>query len=244
MNEIIKKIVPNKILGALQASKNKDIDIDIYSTRSYSQEGEDMILNRMLGAQQSGFYVDVGAHHPFRFSNTYFFYKKGWRGINIDAMPGSMKLFNQFRSEDINLELPISDTKEMLNYYMFNDPALNGFSKELSELRHKQNDNFFIEKEVPLQTHTLAGVLDTHLKKDTIIDFLNVDVEGLDFQVLRSNNWLKYKPKIIMVEIAGNGLFDVRNSDTCFLLEHNGYVVYSKTVSTVFFVRKDLLGNE
>lgn len=52
-----------------------------------------------------GFYVDVGAHHPMRFSNTYFFYRMGWSGINIDAMPGSMKEFKKYRRRDINLEL-------------------------------------------------------------------------------------------------------------------------------------------
>ncbi len=63
------------------------------------------------------------------------FYKKGWRGINIDAMPGSMKLFNTKRPRDINIEIPISSKEETLTYYQFNEPALNGFSKEISESR-------------------------------------------------------------------------------------------------------------
>ena len=70
----------------------------------YSQNGEDLILNRFLENKKNGFYIDIGAHHPIRFSNTYLFYKKGWRGINIDAMPGSMDLFNKIRSRDINIE--------------------------------------------------------------------------------------------------------------------------------------------
>jgi hypothetical protein len=65
----------------------RDTIFGYYSKKSYSQEGEDMILNRIFEFRNSGFYIDVGAHHPMRFSNTYFFYRKGWRGINIDAMP-------------------------------------------------------------------------------------------------------------------------------------------------------------
>ena len=61
-----------------------------FGSLCYSQEGEDMILGKIFSGQKHGFYVDVGAHHPLRFSNTYLFYLKGWRGINIDAMPGSM----------------------------------------------------------------------------------------------------------------------------------------------------------
>lgn len=60
---------------------------------AYSQEGEDLVLNRIFGEQATGYYVDVGAHHPFRFSNTAIFYKKGWCGINIDPLPGSKFCF-------------------------------------------------------------------------------------------------------------------------------------------------------
>src|SRR5437868_6288327 len=76
---------------------------------SYSQDGEDLVLSRFLSSENKGFYVDVGAHHPTRFSNTYFFYKKGWRGINIDAMPGSMIAFDKMRPRDTNVEAAISD---------------------------------------------------------------------------------------------------------------------------------------
>ena len=67
----------------------RDRHIAGFSVRSYSQEGEDMILRRIFGDKRLGFYVDVGAHDPRRFSNTYYFYKRGWRGINIEPRPGS-----------------------------------------------------------------------------------------------------------------------------------------------------------
>lgn len=76
---------------------------------SFSQEGEDLILQRLLADRPPGFFVDVGAYHPIRFSNTYVLYRQGWRGINIDATPGAMRLFSEVRSEDINLEAFVAE---------------------------------------------------------------------------------------------------------------------------------------
>jgi len=93
LKRIVKAILPKYLIEKLIIIKNNYFDG--YALKSYSQEGEDMILRRLFEKQNTGFYVDVGAHHPKRFSNTFFFYKKGWRGINIDAMPNSMSLFNK-----------------------------------------------------------------------------------------------------------------------------------------------------
>ncbi|MFM5955986.1 MAG: FkbM family methyltransferase, partial [Dolichospermum sp.] len=97
--------------------------------------------------------MDIGAHHPQRFSNTYYFYLKGWSGINIDAMPGSMKIFDDLRPLDINLEIPISDKSEILTYYEFDEPALNSFSLPLSQERIKTS-NYKIIAETQLKTQT------------------------------------------------------------------------------------------
>ena len=94
----------------------------------FSQEGEDTLLERIMGdINYTGSYIDIGAHHPVIFSNTYKFYLSGWRGINIEATPGSIKLFNEIRPLDINLEIPISDKVEDLTFYKFNSPLLNTF---------------------------------------------------------------------------------------------------------------------
>ncbi|MCW5198180.1 hypothetical protein VU06_00335 [Desulfobulbus sp. F3] len=87
--------------------------------------------------RKKGFYIDIGAHHPKRFSNTFYFYRQGWHGINIDAMPRSMELFNKIRPRDINIEAAISDEKVELTYYMFDEPALNTLSKESAEITKK-----------------------------------------------------------------------------------------------------------
>ena len=143
LTHTIKKILPNFLLIFAQRLK-AFYKWDKYYHKSWSQEGEDLILARLFENNAKGFYVDVGAHHPKRFSNTYLFYKKGWTGINIDAMPGSMKSFNKLRKRDINIEKPVSDKKQILTYYAFNESALNGFSKELSEERSNKNNGYDI----------------------------------------------------------------------------------------------------
>jgi len=206
-----------------------------YHNISYSQEGEDLILARFFEKEKNGFYVDIGAHHPQRFSNTYYFYLKGWKGINTDAMPNSMKIFNILRPNDINLEIPISDKSEVLTYYEFDDPALNSFSYDLSQQR-VNDTNYKIVSKLQLKTQTLAEVLDKHLPHDQKIDFLSIDVEGLDYQVLTSNNWEKYKPKIVLVEdLELSSLENINVSKIYFFLEKKGYILIAKTIRTLIF---------
>jgi len=232
--KLLKTILPKSAKEKLIEFKNNYFDG--YALKSYSQEGEDMILIRLFENQQSGFYVDVGAHHPKRFSNTYFFYKKGWRGINIDAMPDSMRPFNKIRPRDINIEKPVSDKKQVLTYYAFNEPALNGFSKELSDERANQNNNYHIIFEKDIETSTLTEILDNNLPQNQEIDFLSIDVEGLDFMVLKSNNFEKYKPKVILIEILGSSLTDIENNEISKYLKGFDYSIYAKAVNTVIFI--------
>lgn len=200
---------------------------------SYSQEGEDLLLHRIFEFQKQGFFVDVGALHPQRFSNTYKFYKAGWRGINIDAMPGSMKIFNKIRPEDINLEIPVSDKAENLDYYVFNEPALNTFSKELADERSKI-EQYHVDQVINIKTDTLENILDAHLPKNQKIDFMTIDAEGLDFQILTSNNWAKYSPCVVLIENESE-LGEVQGSKVDLYMKEKGYQLYAKTVNTYFY---------
>src|SRR5688572_15978731 len=102
---------------------------------SFSCAGEDMILRHLIGSDKmDGFFVDVGAYHPVLLSNTYFFYLNGWRGINIEARPGSRGLFEATRHRDINLEMGISSVRGEMTYYMVGeDSPMNSFSREFLE---------------------------------------------------------------------------------------------------------------
>lgn len=237
LKQIVKILLPKNVIKKLNIIKNNYFDG--YALKSYSQEGEDMILRRLFEGQKTGFYVDVGAHHPKRFSNTFFFYKKGWSGINIDAMPNCMKLFDKIRPRDINLEVPISDKKQKLKYYMFNEPALNGFLKDLTEKRDGK-DNYKIISEKDMETSTLEKILEKYLPSGQEIDFMSIDVEGLDLQVLKSNNWKQFRPKFVLVEVLGCSISEIANSKEYKYLAGFGYEIFAKTVNTVIFRRDDI----
>lgn len=203
---------------------------------SYSQEGEDMVLRSFFEGRKNykGFYIDVGAHHPYRFSNTLYFYKQGWRGINIEPTPGAIKAFNFFRKSDINLNIGISEEKAKLLFYCFNEPALNGFSREISEERDGNASTYRIIKRIEVETYPLAFVLDNYLPPNQKIDFLSIDVEGLDLIVLKSNNWQKYRPSYILVEDRID-FANLANSEVYSFLKEQGYQLVGKTLRTLFF---------
>lgn len=231
LKNLLKKLLPKTVIEYLREKKSNIFDS--YAQSFYSQEGEDVILRRLFGNKKNGFYIDVGAHHPKRFSNTYLFYKQGWSGINIDAMPNSMKLFRKYRPRDINIEKPISDKKETLTYYMFNEPALNGFSKQLSDSRSKKDYKLISTCE--LETATLNEILERYLLPEKTIDFLSIDVEGLDLCVIKSLDINRYKPKVILIEILGTTIDKLDNDETSKYLSDFGYKAVAKTCNTVIF---------
>ncbi len=200
----IKKMIKKKLFSFCPtyiADELYSFKYNGYSNISFSQEGEDIVIDRFFKNKKHGFYIDIGAHHPVRYSNTYKFYKRGWRGINIDAMPGSMIPFNDLRPNDINLEYGISDTPKTMTFHIFNGPELNTFSEEEAEYRNDKNEfkgcHIIDRKEI--QTYPLADILDTYFPEGEKIDFMNVDVEGLDLAVLQSNNWNRYSFYFIII---------------------------------------------
>jgi len=202
---------------------------------SFSQEGEDLILSDLFSNKKTGFYVDVGAHHPKRLSNTALLYNRGWSGINIDPMISQSKIFKKLRPRDVNLGIGISKVAGDLEYFQFDEPALNTFSVErrdfLLGLKPSKYSLITTEK-VP--TLPLAEVLRLHMPASKQIDFLSIDVEGLDEDVLQSNDWKTFKPKVVLIE---------ENSQTnkrSHLLGHTlltdlGYEFVAKTNRTLFF---------
>src|SRR5690554_3555159 len=169
---------------------------DEYSTKTFSQEGEDILLRRIFGEKRNGFYVDIGAHHPFRFSNTKLLYDRGWRGINIEPNPDMFSLFERYRQRDINLPMGVGRESGALTYYRFRHPALNTFVQDVAEKR-----NSLPEAKEEIVVRPLRDILDEHLPHSISIDLLTIDAEGMDLEILESNDWEKYKPEWILAEI-------------------------------------------
>jgi hypothetical protein len=136
-------------------------DYSRFLNTSFSQEGEDIILSQLFYGITDGFYLDIGAHQPIQYSNTYRFYLHGWHGINIDAMPGSMDAFNKLRPKDINIESAISNRGDVLNYYMFDAAGLNTLSEEHANEMEKQG--YQLTKTIQIKTDKMYEVLEKHL---------------------------------------------------------------------------------
>lgn len=208
--------------------------VDTYAAKSYSQEGEDMILRRLFGLKNDGFFVDVGAHHPRRYSNTNYFYKLGWSGINIEPNPDAMRVFRAGRRRDINLELGVSDRAGLLKYHVFEEPALNTFDEKVAKSR-VENTPYKLKRVIDVRVERLDDILTDNLPAGRDIDFLSIDVEGLDFKVLQSNDWQRFRPKCVIVEALGTPLEQVRESEVYLFMARAGYELIAKTFNSLIF---------
>lgn len=203
---------------------------------SSSQEGEDLVLARLFEATKHGIYVDVGAHHPFRFSNTCLLHRKGWKGINIDALPGSMEPFRKVRPTDVCLECGVSERSGSMTYFMFKDPALNTFDVELAAERSASGWPSAGQKEVlcePLSTILFREL--PHLNADRI-DLMTIGVEGFDLQVIRSKDWSRFRPKALVVETLDEDPDSLRHSEIHRYCSELGYRALSKLFHSVIYV--------
>jgi len=221
-----------KIINRVFANRN---------TRYYAQEGEDIILARIFDHKKNGFFVDIGAHHPTRFSNTYYFYKNlNWSGLNIEPNPEVMTLFQLKRRRDINLNFGVASKVETLEFYQFDEPALNTFSKSMLDERLSTTPYKHIETK-SIQVLPLSEILDRHLTPNTHIDFMTVDVEGLDLEVLQSNNWEKYRPSWVLAEQLGVDNIENLDFEIHTFMKSKNYQLFAKTYNTLFYKNRDTL---
>ena len=165
--------------------------------KTYSLFSEDLAILKFFKNKKKGFYIDIGCYHPTHINNTYLLYKKGWNGINIDVSQFSIDLFKFMRPDDLNYKCAVSETKKKVNLY---------YQKEHSQLTsiNKLTAKKFIKgrlKKKIINSYSLEEILSWGKYKDYEIDFLDVDVEGADLQVLKGLNFSKRKPKLICVEI-------------------------------------------
>lgn len=164
--------------------------------KSYSQRQEDLFIDNYFRNKKKGFYVDIEANDPHRFSNTKRFYNKGWRGINIEPDSINFNKFLKDRERDINLNIGIGISRKKLKFYKFIPDTLSTFSKEESHKYIKLGHT--LESEINVEVRPLSGVLKKYYQNK--IDFFSIDTEGFDMQVLMSNNWKLFRPKLICIE--------------------------------------------
>lgn len=228
-------LLPTWLHGILRHIRSRAL-LSPNARASFSQEGEDLLLARLFDTEETGFYVDIGAHHPTRFSNTHLLHVSGWRGINIDATPGSMSTFRKLRPHDINLEIAVSSDAQPRTLYIFDEPALNSLSAAISTKRDRES-KYSIGSTVDLPTRKLRDILADHLPQDIDrIDLMTVDVEGHDLDVLKSNDWDRFRPRVLLIEVFETALEDLESREEVTFLRQHGYVLYAKLVNTVVLV--------
>ena len=172
-------------------------DIGYSRQVSYSWCGEDIWLAEYFGEQTDGFYVDVGAFDPFNVSNTLLLCRRGWSGINIEPDPAALARFERFRPRDINLGVAVGENVGEAPF------VLNGSFSGLEGPSHLwgMSDG---AKRITVRTRPLRDILAEHCP-DKEIEFLDVDCEGGELEVLRSSDWAKYRPRVVLVEIHPGG---------------------------------------
>ena len=163
---------------------------------SYAQNREDVLINRVFQNQATGFYVDVGANDPAFYSVTKAFYDHGWRGINIE--PGTIfELLKAERPRDINLNVAISEHAGPATFYVCPDaPGLSSLCPDVPDTIRPHVGGRYAKTvdAVPLRD------VFRQAWPETGVDFMSIDVEGYERSVILSNDWSRYRPRLVLLE--------------------------------------------
>ena len=198
---------------------------------SYSFEGEDLYINEYFKNIKNGFYVDIGAFNPIRGSNTYLLYKKGWSGINIDADKNSIRMFKILRRKDYNFNFAISslEDKEIDFFYEKQSSAVKTINTKFRDLTLV---NYKTKK---VKNSNFENIINKTKFSKRQIDFLNIDCEGSDFDILKLIDLKKFKPKIICIEINSYAIKNILKSNVYKYLIENDYKLIKSFINSHMF---------
>ena len=206
---------------------------------AYSHWGVDLIITKLLNSKNKGIYIDVGCHHPFLNNHSYLLYKSGWEGINIDIDYNSIDMFNFFRKSDVNIQTAVTDHKGEVDLFFYhNRAAKNTISKEFGSDAKEQKK---------INSDTLNNIIENSKFKNSKIDFVSIDVEGNEMNVLNGFNLKKYKPKLILLEFIlpnkkefyEKDINEITNSEVYNFLIKNEYKLINWNHDDLLFMRLD-----
>ena len=168
---------------------------------TYAQNFEDVMLARLFQGQPTGFYVDLGAWHPSEMSITKHFYELGWSGINVAPVKRQFELFETARPRDTNLNLAVGDRKGALRFHeCVDDTALSTADDVQAEILARKGHtitSYDVESITVDDIATLCG--------GSTVDFLKIDVEGLEERIIRSADWRSLRPRVLIIEATRPG---------------------------------------
>lgn len=201
MSTILDKLRQYGVVRTLQFALSEVVQQCYYQKflGSYSQNQEDLRLDKLLTCKKRGLYVDVGAYDPYRFSNTMRFYKRGWNGINIEPNIENWKKFQIVRGRDINLNIGVAERRGTMEFFSMDPPTLSTFSGGQAEQYERQG--FRIKSKKKIKILPLREIFAKHVGKRGI-DFLSMDVEGFEMSVLKGNDWKRFRPHFLCIETA------------------------------------------
>jgi len=213
-----------------------------FPKKSYSLFQEDLFIKEYFKKKTKGFFIDVGSYHPLDGNNTHLLYKNGWQGINFDINSYSIKLFEFLRKRDINIHSGISKKKSKLTmFYRKEINMLNTLEEKIAKIHFKNGYN---KKDI--QVNTLNFFISKHLKKLKKIDFINIDVEGAELDVLKSLNFKHYQPQLICIEIHNiKKMYDTNyeylktNSIYNYLVNRKYRIIWQNKYSFIFEKKND-----
>jgi hypothetical protein len=164
----------------------------------FSQHGEDIFLNEYFASHSKGFYVDIGSSHPFRISNTYNLYRRGWSGIAVDAIPTFTWLYRLWRPRDVFVNVGIGADAGRMTYNELTPSVLSSFDEGYVK-RLVETGEAAIHRRYEVNVITPNTLLERYCNGRKI-DFLSIDVEGLDYAILRAIDFAQFRPSLISVE--------------------------------------------
>ncbi len=162
---------------------------------SYAQNFEDVMLARVFSGGEPGFYVDIGAMDPELDSVTKHFYDRGWRGVNAEPTPGFHAKLSRARPRDINLCIAVGHHREIREFHDSDGHGISTFSGDL--VQHFATLKYSFQKRY-VQVMPLREIFERYCPEQ--VDFLKVDVEGSELEVLESGDWTLCRPRIVLVE--------------------------------------------
>lgn len=226
-----------KRLNNFLSDKQREIQ-NKYGKISYSQCGEDLIVDFIFKIRGISLpsYMDIGAHQPYYINNTYLFYSRGATGINIEPDPTLFKDFITERPKDINLNIGIGAQSAKQEFYIMSSSTLNTFSKKEAEALEK-NGQAKITNTTMIQLEPVSTIINQHWN-NSFPDFLSIDVEGLETDILESIDFKASAPKVICVETFEYSS-GKNKTELMELIKDNNYDFHSTTAINSIFIHKD-----